>query len=793
MKKRKSFLRTMLFSKAMAMIAAVIVLLCVVSIFQFIHPAFGWTLTSVLLAAVASFAVICVVKPVLIIHFLIWIATRTIYKIKVVGYENIPESGGALLVSNSVSFIDHVLIYSAIKRPVKFFFGREFYEHPFLRPFLDSTNGIPIGEEDGPKTIANALKEARLTIQAGGLVCIFAEGDVTRTGNMLPFKRGFEFIARGLSAPIIALHLDRIWGSTFSFAGGKVKWGFPKTIPYNITVSIGKQMPSSSQAFQVRLAVQELGAEAFKLRGKSQKKLHIGFIYEMRRHPFKLAYGDLEKSLNFLKLFTAAAAMSRRIGVKDTPNEMVGILLPTTIASVIVNIAAAFAGKIPVNLNFTSSKETLESCIKQCGIKQIITSRVFTNKINLHCFDDISSFAEDINADIKTAEKLKILIAALILPARFLVKRYVKGDVKNIDDLTTVVFSSGTTGEPKGIMLTHQNIIADIEAAVSLINLTDADVLAGILPLFHSFGYTITVWLVAYYGIAAALHTSPVEAQKIGEIVEKYKCTLLVSTPTFLNSYVKKCSVEQFASLRLIIAGAEKLKRHVSRAFYEKFQKPIYEGYGATELAPIVSLGLPCYINSKTKKMQVGNKFGTVGHPMPGIAAKIANPETYELMPFGQEGILLIKGPNVMKGYLNDPQKTAEVIRDGWYVTGDIAIIDEDGFIAITDRLSRFSKIGGEMVPHIRIEEEIHEIAGVEERFAVVTSVLDDKKGEKLVVLYKGDADIAYIINKLKEREFPNLWIPKKENFYKIEEFPLLGNGKTDFKKIKQIAASLAV
>ncbi|MDR3113326.1 MAG: AMP-binding protein [Endomicrobium sp.] len=782
----------MIFSKAMAVTAAVIILLCLISIFQFVHPAFGWTITLILLAAVAAFAVICVVKPVLIIYFLIWIATHTIYKIKVVGGENIPQSGGALLVSNSVSFIDHVLIYAAIKRPVKFFFGREFYEHPFLRPFLDETNGIPIGQEDGPKAIANALKEARLTIQAGGLVCIFAEGDVTRTGNMLPFKRGFEFIARGLQTPIIALHLDRIWGSTFSFAGGKVKWGLPKTIPYNITVSIGKQMPSSSQSFQVRLAVQELGSEAFKLRGGSQKKLHIGFIYEMRRHPFKLAYGDLEKSLSFLKLFVAAAAMSKRIGKKDTTGEMVGILLPTTMASVIVNIAAAFAGKIPVNLNFTSSRETLQSCISQCGISQIITSRVFTDKINLHYFDDISSFAEDINAEIKTAEKLKLLTAALILPARSLIKRYVKGDTKNIDDLATVVFSSGTTGEPKGIMLTHQNIIADIEAAVALINLKNTDILAGILPLFHAFGYTITIWLVVYYGVAAALHTSPMEGQKIGELCEKYRCTLLVSTPTFLNSYVKKCSQEQFASLRLVIAGAEKLKRHVSRAFYEKFQKPIYEGYGATELAPIVSLGLPCYINSKTKKMQIGNKFGTVGHPMPGIAAKIVNPETYELMPFGQEGMLLIKGPNVMKGYLNNPQKTAEVMKDGWYITGDMAIIDEDGFIAITDRLSRFSKIGGEMVPHIKIEEEIHEITGVEERFAIVASVLDDRKGEKLVVLYKGDADISLITDKLKERQFPNLWIPKKENFYKVEDFPVLGNGKTDFKKIKQMAAEAA-
>jgi acyl-[acyl-carrier-protein]-phospholipid O-acyltransferase/long-chain-fatty-acid--[acyl-carrier-protein] ligase len=203
-------------------------------------------------------------------------------------------------------------------------------------------------------------------------------------------------------------------------------------------------------------------------------------------------------------------------------------------------------------------------------------------------------------------------------------------------------------------------------------------------------------------------------------------------------------------------------------------------------------LGIQSYVDPKTKKIQVGHKFGTVGHPMPGIAAKIVDPETYELLPFGQEGMLMIKGPNVMKGYLNNPQKTGEVIKDGWYVTGDIAIIDGDGFIAITDRLSRFSKIGGEMVPHIKIEEEIREALGEEELFAIVTAVPDDKKGEKLVVLYKGDKDIGLIINRMRAKNIPNLWIPKKEDFYKVETFPVLANGKTDFKLVRELARFFA-
>ena len=791
MNKIKRLIVALVFPKTVAVVAIVLGILVIMTSLEFIPAVLGWTLTAVIICVVAFCLGVVVLKPVTAMHVIVWLLNHTIYNIKTVGHENVPQTGGGLLVSNSVSYIDHAIIFTAIKRPVKFFVGKEFRDNPFLSPFLNSSNSIPI--DNNPKVVAKALKEARQSIQNGELVCIFAEGELTKTGHLLHFKKGLEFIMKDLQAPIIPLHLDRIWGSTFSFVGGKLRWRFPKVIPYPVTVSIGKQMPPESQAYQVRLAVQELSAEAYKFRGESQQKLHIGFIHEVRRHPFKFLYGDLNTKLSYAKVFTAAVAMSRRIGMPGEDGEMIGIILPTSIAGCIVNIAALFAGKVAVNLNFTSSKETLESCIKQCGIKQIVTARAFTDKLNFHHFDDISIFAEDINKEIGTFEKLKILVSALLLPTNLLVKMYIKGETKNMEDLATIVFSSGSEGEPKGIMLSHQNIAANIEAAYKIVNLYKGDIVAGILPLFHSFGYTITLWLCTYYGIGAALHSSPVDAQTIGELVEKYKCTLLVSTPTFLNSYTRKCSKEQFASLRLIVAGAEKLKEIVSKAFYEKFQKEIFEGYGATELSPIVAVGIPSFSDVKTNKVQVGNKSGTVGHPMPGVAAKIVDSETFETLPPDLEGMLLIKGPNVMKGYLNDPIKTAEVIKDGWYVTGDIASIDEDGFISITDRLSRFSKIGGEMVPHVKVEDEINEIIGCEELCAAVTSVPDEKKGERLVVLYTGDRDVNSVIERLKEKKIPNLWIPKKESFYKVEKFPILGNGKIDLKELKRVAKQLAI
>ncbi len=787
MNKIKRLIITLVFPKTIVLIALLFSALVTITILEFVHPAFGWTLTLILFALLAVFLFLIIQKPVLIMHGFIWILNHTAYKIKTIGHENIPQTGGGLIVSNSVSYIDLVLIFSAIKRPVKFFVDKDFSESPFLKPFLNETNSIPI-DTGNPKAMGRALKEARSTIQAGGLVCIFAEGDLTRTGNMLPFKRGYEFIVRNLDVPIIPLHLDRIWGSTFSFVDRKIKWRFPKVIPYPVTVSIGEPMPSISKPFEVRLAVQELSAAAFKLRGDNQKKLHVGFIREAARHPFKFCFGDLNTKLSYLQTFVFALAMAKKFGCK-ADNEKIGILLPTSIAGAVANIAILMAGKIPVNLNFTSSKETLESCIKQCDMKRIISSRAFLDKINMRAFDNMIVYAEDIKKSMGFFDKLKKSAALIFLPSKLLVKMYVKGDAANIDDVATIIFSSGTTGEPKGIVLTHQNIVSNVEAAYKIIGIKEDDIIAGILPIFHSFGFTATLWLVAYYGIGAAYHPSPVEAASVGDLIQKYKCTLMFATPTFLNAYTRKCTEEQFKSLRIVVAGAEKLKKTISNTFYEKFKKTVFEGYGATELSPIVSLGIPCYIDPKTNKIQVGNKFGTVGHPLPGVAAKIVDPDTFELLPSEKEGMLLIKGPNVMKGYLHSPEKTADVIKDGWYVTGDIAILDNDGFIAITDRLSRFSKIGGEMVPQIKIEEEIHAAAGEDEHFCIVTAVSDEKKGERLVVLYKGEHDINKILQKMYEKGLPRLWVPKKENFYKIEDFPRLGNGKLDFKQIKKVAA----
>ncbi len=730
-------------------------------------------------------------RPELMIQFLVCILLNTIYKLTVVGRKNIPLDSGALLVSNTASYIDHALVLAALPRPVRFFMGREYYEHPLINPLARAAKAIPISNTDNPKTTGRALQEARNAIKNGELVCIFAEGAVTRTGNMLPFGRGLEFIMRGLNAPIVPMHLDRIWGSTFSMVNGKMAWRLPKMLPYPITITFGKRMPGAARVHDVRLAVQELSAEAFNLRGDSQKKLHVNFLYEAKRHPFKFCMADsLGVNLTYGKTLAGMLVFSARLfpGTEDLqPEEKVGVFLPTSGASVLVNGAVMMAGKIPVNLNYTASREILESCVRQCGMKRIITSRAFLEKLSFAPLPGMI-FAEDVKAEVSALEQLVTFLKVLVLPAALIKRFCFRGDTSSINDVATIIFSSGSTGEPKGVMLTHRNISSNIEGIYQIFSLVPEDILMSILPFFHSFGYTANMWFPLMAGIGMVLHPNPLDSVSIGEMVHLHKASILMGTPTFMLNYTRRCSKEQFASLRFVVVGAEKLKRSVAEEFYQKFGVPPFEGYGTTELSPIVSLGIPSYIHPQGKFVQVGNKPGTVGHPIPGVAAMTVNPDTFEPLPTGGEGLLLIKGPNVMKGYLNNPGKTAEVIRGGWYVTGDIAMIDEDGFIAITDRLSRFSKIGGEMVPHIKIEEMIQSILEKTDAACVVTSVPDRRKGEKVVVLCKGDVDTGLLWSRLNQSSLPKLWVPKKECFYNVENIPLLGSGKLDLKKIKALA-----
>jgi len=730
---------------------------------------------------------ICRVLPYALARFIVWVFTHTLYRVRVVNRESVPEEGGALLVSNHVSMVDALMITVSTQRPVRFLVNRKIYHLRPLNWLFRLARCIPIAQTDRPKEKLASLQAATDAIRQGDLVCIFAEGRLTRTGNMLKFRKGLEFIMKDCDCPIIPVHLDQIWGSIFSYERGKYYFKIPKALPYPVTVSWGKPMPSATSASVIRRQILELGADAFQYRLADKMTLPEAFYKQARWMPFKPCVADsFGRKLNYGMTLVSAVAIANQLKGKLGEEDNVGILLPPSVPGVLANIAISFIHKVPVNLNYTTSNETLASIANQCGMKTVITSKAFAEKINLMIPGD-PLYVEDLFAAIKRKDKIKAFIESFIVPI-FMANRIIfKGSKKRcLTDLATIMFTSGSTGDPKGVMLTHANVISNLEGLYQIFHIRKNDALLGVLPLFHSFGFTATMWFPLISGMQAVYHVNPLDAKMIGRLTKKHQATILMSTPTFLNSYTRRCSEEEFKSLRVTVVGAEKLKESSSNAFKEKFGIEPMEGYGCTELSPIAAINLPDF--KKDGEIQKSYKPGKIGRPLPGIAVKILHPDTLEPVKVNEDGLLFIKGANVMKGYLNRPKETAEVIKDGWYKTGDIANMDDDGFLAISGRVSRYSKIAGEMVPHIKIEEKIQDILGTTDLVCAVTSVPDEKKGEKLAVLLLKDLDALAVVEELKKSELPNLWVPDAKMFLPVDAIPLLGTGKMDLKGVKRLA-----
>lgn len=745
----------------------------------------------------ASTAYVLYLLPEWFGRLILFFVTRTVYRVRVLGRENFPEKSGALLVCNHMSFVDVALLVAATDRPIRFLMFKGIYDHPLVRPFAKMVKAIPISGEQHPREMLHSLSTASDALRNGEIVCIFAEGQITRTGQLLPFRRGLERIVKGIDVPIIPVNLDGVWGSIFSFERGRFLWKKPRHIPYWVTVSFGKPMPPTSTAVEVRHAVQELHAAAFEQRKRHMKTLDRAFVHAARLRPWQFFMADGKTPrVSFGSALTKTVYIARRLRKQIGEKQMVGVLLPPSVGGALTNFALMLMGRVPVNLNYTSSNEVIASCVEQCGIDVVITSKAFLERLPSLAVPQRALLLEDALAHPRLAEKLSALALAWLAPAGLLQRLAAAPAAnapaaKSMDDLATVIFSSGSTGNPKGVMLSHFNIMSNIGQLGQVFMLGSRDKILGILPFFHSFGFTAGLWLPAVHGVGVVFHPNPLDAQVIGGLVEKYRVTFLVATPTFLQAYMRRCTPESFGSLEYVLAGAEKLPERLAVAFEDRFGIRPLEGYGCTECSPVVS------VNGKDFRApgfrQVAARRGTIGHPLPGVCVRVVDLDTGAPVPLGDPGMLLVKGPNVMSGYLGQAAKTAEVLRDGWYTTGDVATLEEDGFLAITDRLSRFSKIGGEMVPHIRIEEKLHELAGATEQVFAVTAVPDEKKGERIIVVHTlPEAKLAPVLEKLAECDLPALWKPKPRQFVHVDAIPTLGTGKMDLRGIRNLAASLA-
>jgi len=755
-----------------------------------IHTYLNWNPAQIFLVlGLISFigtALICRFVPEAALRVLLYITTRLFYRVRVVGGDNIPLRGPALLVANHLSLADGFIVGTSVPRLVRFLMWRPYYEAKAWNWMMRIMKVIPISEKDSPRQILNSLLVARKAVQDGDLVCLFAEGQISRTGNLLEFKRGFEIIVKDLNVPVIPVHLDRIWGSIFSFEHGKVIFKWPRRIPYPVTVTFGKPVALPVTPERVRQAVLDLGAEAFNFRLENGQPLVVEFLKCAKRQPLTLAMADtLGKELSFSRLAAASKGLASVLKSAVEGEGPIGILMPSSVGGALANLAVSLLGRVPINLNYTAGAGAIEHAVKKAGIQHILTSRKLLQKTGLPERPGMI-YLEELAPKVSKARVLLEQGLFILLPTAWAIRR-VAGQVldRPISETATVVFSSGSTGVPKGVVLTHANILSNILGISQVFDLGRKDRLLGVLPFFHSFGFTVTLWFPLIKGFSVLYHTNPLDAKIIGDLAEKYKATVMLSTPTFLGAYTRKCKPEQFKYLRYVITGAERMRDSIAKAFEDKFGLPPLEGYGTTELSPVATVNIPNV--SMGEINQVGNKPGKIGHPIPGVSVKIVDPDTFADRPQGEPGMLLVKGPNVMKEYLGEPEKTAQAMHDGWYITGDIAQVDNDGFVQIVDRLSRFSKIGGEMVPHMLIEDKLHQIAQSQENIFAVTAVPDEKKGEELVVLYMPCA-IDEMYKKLQESDVPKLWIPARNRFYEVDALPLLGSGKLDLQRLKQIA-----
>ncbi len=727
------------------------------------------------------------------IRFTVWLLSHTIYRVRVYGLENIPKTGGAMLTPNHVSWVDGVMLMMHIPRLTRFIIYADFVNNPKLNWLARIYEAIPIKADGGPKSLIQSLRTAREALNTGSLVCIFPEGALTRTGQLQPFQPGMLKILQGTGAPVIPVHLGGLWGSIFSFRGGVFFKKWPRRWPYPVSIHFGKPIPQPKSAAEVRFAVQELGADAVEADKPRELTPARHFVRSCKKSMKRERIADSSgATLTGARLLASVLAMRRvlRRDVLSGDEGNVGILLPPSAGAAIANLAVTLAGRVAVNLNYTMSEKDINYCVRDSGLKHVLTSRKLLEKKPLQ-LDVPFVFLEDLKGQVRSLDKLLAGIGTYALPASIL-ERLLGLTRTRMDDPITIIYTSGSTGEPKGVMLSQHNISATIDAVDQVVQIKDRDVVLGVVPIFHSLGYLATFWLPMSLTPKVVFHSNPLDAREIGKLAQDHAATILFGTPTFLRGYLKRVEKEQFSKLDLVVVGAEKLPVELAEQFRNKFGILPSEGYGTTETSGPASVNIPDHrTDAFTQK---GTKLGTVGKPLPGVVARAVDPATRQPLGMNQEGLIEIKGPNIMLGYWNRPEKTAAVLKHGWYDTGDMGLIDEEGFIHITGRISRFSKIGGEMVPHLKIEECLSKLLddstnsdpGIQ--FAV-TSVPDAKKGERLIVLHKPlPKSPAQIIDELSKCDLPNLWIPSQDSFIEVPEIPLLGTGKLDLRGIQQLA-----
>ena len=713
------------------------------------------------------------------------------YRVKALGTANVP-GGGALVLCNHLSYVDAVVLQIASPRPLRFVAFAGFAKSPTVRFLLRAAGVIPVN----PNKPLKGIRLAWEALAAGELVCVFPEGAISRTGQLMELRRGFETIVRHAKVPVVPVAIDGLWGSVYSFAGNRYLWKSPRLMPTSVCVVFGPAIPGErADVAHMRKAMLDAGELAFQERPMLKRHLGREIVRSLAKRPRHIELVDRtaeRRTVSAAQLLAVSAALSRHLR-KTVPGKRVGIVLPPGAGAHIANLAVACAGKVPVNLNFTAGKSAIEASLKLGEIDTVITADAMRAKIPNFPFPaNTLDLKQAIEAAGGKRAIVPWLLAAWLLPNQWVASLLGLPKVGDNGE-AALLFTSGSSGEPKGVVLTHRNIFANCAQISSLSILPDTAVLMACLPVFHSFGFTVTLWYPLLRGCQVVTVPSPLDTKKIIEAIQQEQATVMLGAPTFIRPFLKKASKEELKSLNLVVTGAEKLTLDLYEAFLGQFGIEILQGYGLTETTPATNINQhnpP--ITTSTAAEQLGKRTGAVGRLMPGMTARIVDPDTGEELPMTSTGMLWLRGANVFPGYLKDPEKTAGALKDGWFITGDLGRFDNDGFLFIEGRLSRFSKIGGEMVPHGTIEQRVVDLFGWDQHdgpVAAITGIPDPSKGEALVLLTTKDVTLEQLRAKLLESGLPNLWVPKI--LRKVDRIPMLGTGKTDLKGVRTLAIEL--
>ena len=717
------------------------------------------------------------------------------YKVNVIGVDNIPESGPLLLIGPHFSFIDWAVLQIASPRPLRIASNRNTFAEWYLRWLSHGKALININRRDP----SAAMEEIHKALLKGEAVVVFPEGEVAKTPFISKFSLDYSKAIEGTEAQLVPFYIHGLWGSRYSHASESVNR--PQYFNRTISVGFGKAIPATTPEDVIRKDLQLLAADIWNLAmDHSASIVPLWFRAMCKRRSRPILIDPAGRHVNGYGMIRLCHHFVRVIKSVTKNDRNVGFMLPTSRDAALGIMSILGTGKTTVNLNYTAPVDTLLGCIEKADLSTVVTTRVFFDKL---CgknadFKLIADKCKMIYLD-EEEEKIstfcRIFASFIVLTAPKKLLRRLWFTTAKLDDDAVILFSSGSEGTPKGVELTHKNVISNAQQGDHILKLCRTDVMTALLPLFHSFGFTLTFMMPLLDGVPMVLCPDPTDIKTLARVCAEYKATILMGTPTFLRAIAINRWVHPMCldSLRFIIAGAEKLRPEMRETFKLKFGKDIYEGYGCTELTPLATLNAPNVLLDDFLTMEKCCDTSSIGLVIPGSVGAIIDPETNEFLESGEEGMLVITGPQVMQGYLKDEAKTDTVILeiDGrrWYKTGDKCTITKDGFVQILGRYSRFAKLGGEMISLTAVELRIAETKITEDHEFAITAVPDSVKGERIVLLVKGPCDAEEISRKLRKSGIPPLMLPG--SVFCVDAIPKLGSGKWDFNGMKKMAMEL--